>query len=214
MDRIERYKELRQAHKSLNTKLLDSLPKGSKGGSLFRAAARELGYHVKGDTIVFSSEAAIDRLYEFLLYVPRGSGKSVAQKFIEAPHDLTPDEEIILRKAVQTEPSLFRILGANRQAAQVRLDDILSDQPEVLLTDINMSQTARSGYLLFARILETPNVSFSSGTGMVFPEEDEPLLLKKCHRLRRVRNPALRSRKRFALFTALQEKSKIQISYE
>ncbi|MFO7976510.1 MAG: hypothetical protein R6V12_17965 [Candidatus Hydrogenedentota bacterium] len=213
MDTIERYKELREAHKSLNTKLLDSLPVGSKGGSLFRTAARELGYQVKEGTIVFSSEGAVDRLYEFLLYEPRKSGKSVAEKFLETEHDLTPDEEMILQKAVQTEPSLFRLVEVNKQAAQVRLSDILSDRPEVLITDINMSTTGRRGYLLFARILETPNVTFSSGTAMVFPPEDEPLLLKKYHRLRRVKNPFLRSRKRFALFTAMQERSGINIIY-
>jgi hypothetical protein len=210
---IKRYKKLRKAQKSLNTKLLDSLPDGAKGGSLFLTAARELGYQVKGDTIVFPSEAAMDRLYEFLLYVPSKNGKSMAEKFLETEHDLTPDEEMILRKALESEPSLFRVAGANKQAAQVRLHDLLSKRPEVLITDIHLSQTTRRGYLLFARILETPDVTFSSGTTMVFPEEDEPFLVKKCRQFRRVKNPFLRARKRFAFFAAMQEQSRIDILY-
>ena len=204
MDHIERYQELREAQSSVNNRLLDTLPEGQKGGKVLIAAARELGYEIVNDhTAALPSEAAIDRLYEFLLYEPGKTGKSRAQKLIEAEYDLDPDEEMVLRAAVASETSLYQVVAVDKSNATLRLHDLLRDRPDVTITDFAMSETARVGYLFFLRVIEIPEVSFCSGAAMAFLSEEKAFLLKKCKRLMKIRNPLMRSRKRYILFSEL-----------
>ncbi len=204
MDRIERYRELREAQKSLNSRLLDTLPEGERSSKVIMAAARELGYQiVDGQTVAFPSKSAMERLFDFLLYEPGKTGKSRTQKLLETEHDLSPDEEMVLRAAVASETSLYQVVAVDESNATLQLYDLLRDRPDVTITDFALSETARHGYLFFMRVIEASEVAFCSGAAMGFRSEEKAFLLKKCNRLKKIRNPLMRSRKRFILFSEL-----------
>ena len=215
---VEEYRRLRNAQKSLNSKLLDCLPRGARGNTVILSAARELGYYVKHNTIVFSSEAAMDRLYDFLIYEPNRDGKSVAQRFLEDrdKHDISPDEETVLRAAANSSTSLFKIVHADRVTKRVDLNDLLLERPVVSIYDINLAKTlqGKSNGLLFGRILVAGNIAFSSGATLLFTEGEESFLLKQCEQLHKIGNAALRSRRRVALFMKMERHSPIETRYE
>ena len=213
---LEKYRRLRNAQKSLNSKLLDSLPRGAKGTAILLSAARELGYPVQRNAIVFPSEAAMDRLYDFLIYEVTPSGKSVAQRFLEDrdKHDISADEETVLRTAANSSTSLFKIVHTDRVAKRLDLNDLLVERPEVGIYDINLATTLQSKGLLFGRIFVAGNIAFSSGAALFFTEGEESFLLKQCEQLHKIGNAALRSRRRFALFMKMERHSPIEIRYE
>ena len=207
MPGLEEYRKLRSAQKSLNSRVLRFLPEGAK---VINTAARELGYRVGKGAIVFPSEAAMDRLYDFLIYEPNRNGKSWVQRFFDSEHDIPLEEETVLRAAIASETSLFEVVAIERSASRIRLRDLLQERPDISITDISLSSTVNRKGLLFSRILAARETAFSSGTSIAFPSGDKAFLLKRCERLDKIRNASLRSRKRFALFVKLEKFSSIE----
>lgn len=210
MNHLKRYQELREAQKSLNNKLLGYAPQTNKKLSPNKAA-KALGYRIQDGAIVFPNEMAMDRLFDYMLYEPAPGGKSWAQRFLESGPDLPPDEAAVLRAAAKPESSLFKVVGVNRVACQLTLRDLLRDVPDVRLTDIGMASTFALNRLLFTRIFVADGITFSSGAGIAFAEDQEAFVLKRCKRLQKIKNPAIRSRKTFALFVELEKHSTIEM---
>ena len=159
-------------------------------------------------------QAAMDRLYDFLIYEPNRSGKSLAGRFFDSEHDIPLEEETVLCAAIASEISMFEAVAIDRSTKRIRLHDLLQERPDVSITDIGFSSTVSCNGLLFARIFTVGETAFSSGASMGFPGGDKAFLLKQCERLDRIKNVALRSRKRFALFVKLEKLSSIETVYE
>jgi hypothetical protein len=213
MPALDRYQEIRAEQRSLNSKLLQALPKSTKGNNYIVRAARDLGYRVRDAVIVFPGEEAMDRLSDYMIYERLWNGKSTAERFRESNPDLTSLEHEILQATIASETSLYEITELDKTAHRALVIDLLQDRPPFWLTDAGMSATFRRGTLLFARMLSVEGYTMASGAGIAFGPNDKPFLLDKVKKLDRIKNAALRSRKRFALFVDLEKYSKVRLVY-
>lgn len=211
---IEKYKKFRADQILMNARLLDALPKGVKGNRMIYTAAREIGYRVVKQEICFPDEYAVDRLYDFLIYEPIMSGKSVAQKFYESSHDISATEKVLLQAMIASKTSLFEVVDVDRPGKRFLLHDLLDSSDDIWLTDINFSSTVLEHIMFFARIFTIDDISFTSGASVCFIANDKEFLLKRCAKLKRIKNTSIRSRKRYALFMELEKYSQIKTLYE
>lgn len=210
---IEEYRRLRADQTAINRRLMDSLPPGNKGRNMLLAAAKEIGYRVAGGGIDLTNEASADRLQEYMFYEPRLDGKSLAQRFLESAPEISPGEEAVLRAAIASETSLYEVTEIDDLGCRLKFCDLLRDAPPLWITDINLSRTVSGRGLLFTRIITVGEISFTSGAAVGFPWDDKLFLLKKYQAVANIRNPAARSRKRYALFIGLGKYSNIEIRF-
>lgn len=213
MATVHDYQRFRAAQQSLNTKLLDSLPQGSKGRSVINGVARELGYKVKDGTIVFPRQESLDRLSDSLIYDPGKDGKSAAQRCLEKGSAVSRDEEAVLRAAVASETSLYEVVDARRSEKRLLVHDLLRERDDLWAFDVGFSRTVTKSVLLFARVFTVGDVSFFSGGSVCFDPELKEFLLKKSQKLKKIRNEGLRARKRFALFIDMEKHSGHKVEY-
>lgn len=214
MPTIEEYQKLRKAQKSLNKRLLNSLPKAPKGRAMLQKTAKELGYRVKGDTIVFASEESVDRLFDFLIYEVDASGQSVARRFLASDPVLPLEESLVLGAVTTSTTSLYGIADIDAAHNRFLARDLLHDRGDLWITDIGLSSTITRRMLLFGRVFEVGGICFVSGSGVCFDAGDTHFLLMKYKQLEKIKNVALRSRKRYVLFMRLALNSSIEIRYE
>ena len=192
---------------------MDFLPTGKAGKDLILATARELGYRVKGGTINFESEEAMDRLCSFLLYEPQKNGKSIAQLYLESLPAISPVEKAILHAAAASTTALYEIVEVDARKKRLLLHNLLETCEDFWVWDIGLSATAKRGYLIFGRIFRVDEIAYFCGSEIAFPPEEKIILLNKCARLERIRNEYIRSRKRFILFLQLEKKTSLKTKY-
>ncbi len=214
MTEVEEYLRLREAQKSLNKKLLDSLPNGIKGGSMIQRVAKELGYRVKNSTIIFDTEASVDRLYEFLVYEADARGSSVASKYLASGAELPREESLVLRAAAGAAASLYAVTGIDPARKRLCMRDLLRQRDDCWITDVQLSGTITQHGLMYTRVFEVGQICFMSGAALCFEASERDFLLAKCRQLDKVKNVHLRSRKRYALFVRLAKLSSIETRYE
>jgi hypothetical protein len=172
------YLQLRAACTSLANKVL-AATQWSKA-ELARAA-RFLGLPTPGGVLVFESETNAAAFADLHMGEFRASGESLIDQFDPAGADLTPLEGAVFRAWQRSRASLFRTVKVLPDTHQVRLRDLLEpERPEVLLTDIHLSeslQRLRMETLLFLRVVEVGGICMSSGFCFVFsPVQSERLL--------------------------------------
>ena len=204
MDTVEIYKELRSAGLKVNSMLWEAVPDGPEGRRLILSAAKELGYPVSGRRMELPSVEAEDRLKEMVLHEPRSNGQSIARQFLESGPPLAPKERLVLEALASRPASLHEVLAIDPDKKQALLADLLDGEEEFWVTDLNFSATATRGMLLYARILHVKGISFASGASMGYPARSKEVVVKKLGDLSRLKNPHIRSRKRFALAVKLE----------
>jgi hypothetical protein len=188
------------------------LPTGPSGRQIFLQTAKELGYRVKDGAIIFSSEVAMDRLCDFLIYEPTlPQGKSLAQQYLESGPDIPEIETAVLRAAAVARTSLFETVEIAPSESRFLVRDLLQECSDFWITDINLSRTIKPGGLIFTRVLQVNEICFSTGAAVCFGPESKQFLLRKNERIEKIKNPVLRSRKQLVLFVSLEKFSSITL---
>lgn len=213
MATLEDYRRLRDAQKSLNRTLLDRLRNQPRGSDILTRAAKEIGYRVRNGAIMFDSEAAVDRLCDYLIYEPEANRKSIAQRYLDSKPVLQNEEMQVLQAAAVATTSLYQVDDIDRANKRFRVRDLLRDRPDLWLTDVGLSSTLTRRILLFARVFEIGDIAFVSGAAIAFESGDKAFLLEMAKSLDRIKNEALRARKRYALFVRLERISSIETTY-
>jgi hypothetical protein len=142
-------------------------------------AARKMGLLVKGRKLLFDHDAEMDTLSDFYLNDFRPRGKRVVDCYQIGNQAASAEEGELLQALRGARASLFQIEGSDENLCEVYLQDAVDlQQPEVALTDINLSRTARTGDLLFCRLLNVQGIWMSSGNFFPFGAESREMLLQ------------------------------------
>jgi len=212
--RFDDYQRLREALKSLSSRLLNFERTHSRGRDALLVAAKYLGYNVEGKNIYFPDSAGMDQLMDFFIYEPTATMRSVAQRYLDTQPDIPSDEYAVLEAAADSSTSLYQVIEAQPKKSRLLVRDLLHDRDDFWIMDSAMSATAPADLLIFMRVFHVGDISFSSGATIPFPLSDKDYLLAQCEKVRKIKKSAMRSRKRFAVFTKLGKQSPIKPLYK
>lgn len=180
---IEKYRNIRTVGMELNGEFLKCLHPND-----MRIAMRALGV-LKGDKIVLSSDADMDRCYDFVVHNFRNSaGSNLIDIYAEKNSDLSGVEKEIIEASLASKSSLFKIVDIDPHAQTLELADLIGTGDNINVLDIGFSSNSASKYLLmYSRIISFDDFKMTSGAPLLFhPEYKETLLDKYKQKMKKV----------------------------
>ena len=195
---IETYKRVRAAGHSLFPKINETSQ--SREFDMLKAA-KKMTLPIQRQTIIFDGETETAALMDFFFHEFRKGGR----RLIDCcqPVALTPDEQDVLAAHRLAQTSLFEILARDAKRAEVRLGNLLfPEQPEVILSDVSMSQTGwnLAMPLLFLRVVACQGIAMSSGSNFTFQPDQRNRLLEGYARRMETVAASEQSERRFIFF--------------
>jgi len=209
-DRLERYRRYREVGQGLNTKIL----RECTDREAILESAQLLGIERDGDAILYDAESHTNVHYEFLLNEYRQNGQTAVEQYYEQERWESDVEHTILEALLEAETSLFKVTAVDGSDKHLIVTDLLSDDDnELRVTDVNLSETAEPGTLLFFRLVSYDEFNMTSGVSFPFPADEEDRLLGEYeHRADRVDSQP-ESIQRFVAFFELYRDYGIHIQY-
>jgi hypothetical protein len=206
-DQYETYREVGQ---QLNSKLLDAYSEQE----LILNSAESLGIDHDGTHIFYDVESDMAVHYEFMLYEYRRDGLTAAEHYHKEGHWDTETERTVLEATIDADTSLFEIDAVDATDDRIVVTDILNDCEEVSIVDINLSQTAEPGVLLFFRPVRYEEFTITSGVSFPFPGDHKDRLQTEYENRVNPADPQSTSLQRFVTFYDLYCDYGIHMQYE
>lgn len=206
-DQYETYREVGQ---QLNSKLLDAY----SDQELILNSAESLGIDHDGTHIFYDFESDMTVHYEFMLYEYRRDGLTAAEHYHNEGHWDTEIERTVLEATINADTSLFEIDAVDATDNRIVVADILNDGEEVSIVDINLSQTAKPGVLLFFRPVRYEEFTITSGVSLPFPGEHKDHLQTEYEDRVNSADSQSTSLQRFVTFYDLYRDYGIHMQYE
>ncbi len=166
--------------------------------------AKQMTLPTSGRTLIFDDEAMQNAFFDFWFHEYRVNGKSLVESVDPVAAELDPLETEVLEAHRHARTSLFLTNAVLPGRHQVRLRDLLDlDQPEVLLTDLGMSDwiyRAGTQVAMFSRLMVVRDITMTAGFNFSFNPARVPGILDACRkRLKKVPAAEL-SAARFVFF--------------
>jgi hypothetical protein len=156
---LDRYRVLRRAGISLNTKLVKQLKKQA-----IKSCAKKLGLWVD-NSVVLHTEEEMPILLDYALHNYRDQGQTAVELYLaQAPTDLDPDERLVLEARAK---SRYTIVMVNNVVANLGINaqDIFY-RDSLFLTDQSASLSSYPGLLLATRLVSLPGFVVTSGAAL------------------------------------------------
>jgi hypothetical protein len=206
---IDRYKTYREVGTQLNSDILEAY----SDRELIVDTATELGIEFDGLNLAYEFESQMPVHFEFALYEYRRNRTTAAERYLEEERWGSETEREILEATVDAVPSLFEVESLSESGPRLTVTDLLNDREERELLDINLSQTADPGTVLFFRPVRYEELTTTSGVSFPFPAEEKTHLLAKHDRRVAPDESKSVSRQRFVAFHDLYRDHGIYIQY-
>jgi hypothetical protein len=133
-----------------------------------------------GQKIVLENDEEINFLIDFYLHEFLSNGRTMLERYRADYTDLEAIEIKYLDAAKASYTSLFEVKNVNSTESTVTVIDLLSSSEDPLsVININLSKTAKLGYVIFSRLLPYDEFNAFSGMYAVFDEGNNRGLLKR-----------------------------------
>jgi hypothetical protein len=193
---IAKYKKYKKISNALSSKILDEFIDDRSLSFI-----SQLMGVMQGKALILESEIEADFLMDFNLFEYQVDGKHLPQRYLEKRTDISPEEAEIIEAYFGSYTSLFKLVGVDRESATITLIDLLNHQKEVKVIDINLSRTASTNLLMFARIIPLQDLNMLSGVLSMFSADMEKYLLRQSKiMMRRVKSQSESIRRYIAFF--------------
>jgi hypothetical protein len=209
MSGLDRYERYRQVGQQLNSEILAAY---SDRELILRSAA-DLGIDFDGMNLEYESESEMSVHFEYAIYEYRRDGKTAAERYFEAERWDTDMERAVLEATLDADTSLFEIETVSESEARLTVADLLNDGREQQLLDVNLSQTATPGTVLFCRPVTYEEFIVTSGVSLPFPGDETERLLSEYDQRVDPTDSRAASRHRFVTFHDLYREYGIHIDY-
>jgi hypothetical protein len=210
MDRLERYRRYREIGQELNSKILSECT----DQEAILESARLLGIERDDDAILYDTELDMTVHYEFLLNEYCQNGQTAVRKYYDRERWETETEQTILEALLEAETSLFKIIAIDDIDKHLIVTDLLSDDDnEIRVTDVNLSETAELGVLLFFRLVPYEEFNMTSGVSFPYPADEEDRLLHEYKQRTSHIDSQFTSVQRFVAFFDLYRDYGIHVQY-
>lgn len=176
---LKEYQRYRKTGRNLNHKIIDAY----LNEAILEKAATMLKLGQKRQ-LILDSEDDLSVLMDFALYeIPQEGGKNAVERYAEEKGGINALERELLAAMIKAQTGLFKVRQILRNKQQIILENLISPEASVALTDINFSQTLRDGLIVFFRPVCTTKFTMTSGIAFVFPVELEQELILRWKRL-------------------------------
>lgn len=207
---IKKYKKYRRVGQDLNNRVREV----SLKEEAFEEATALLGIR-QGRTIILDNEDDIAAVMDFALNDCRWQGKNAVERYQEEVGGKTASERELLSGMLAAYTSLFRIESVRTAARTLTLTDLLAAESDpVIIIDINLSETAVPGLLLFFRLVPLADFNMSAGAAFVFPANQERYLLRQHKAIMRKVKSEDTAVQRYVAFFKLNQRAGLEIGYE
>jgi hypothetical protein len=209
------YQEIRAAGKAMHSKAL-----GATKHLDFHPAriAKRMTLPTSGRTLIFDGEVAQNAFFDFWFHEYRVNGKSLVESVDPVAAGLEPLEVEVLAAHRHARSSFFQTEAVSPGEHQVRLRDLLEpDRPEVLLTDIGLSDSMdrmRARLALFCRLVVVRGITMTSGFSFGFEPERVPGILQAHRQKMKKVLPADLSEARFVFFFQKHRQLGVEQEYQ
>lgn len=205
----------RNLGKVLNQKIMDT----SLSADVLQKAASLLGIQ-RGNTLIFREEDETSVLMDFALHDILVDGKrNTIQLYKDTVGWKDELEHKLLDALLSSRTSLFKVFAISHDEYTLYLKDVLQNRDYELpsyeptmrdlvgtnLVDVNLSQTALPGVLLFTRVVPFEEFSMTGGAGFVFDGQLQRFLSKRCKVLERKIRYEHEPARRYVAFYKLNE---------
>lgn len=178
---LKEYQRYTEVFRELNHKILDAY----FDETTLEKAMRMLRLG-KNRILILDSEDDLSVLMDFALYeVRQRDGKNSIERYAEEKGGANAIEKELLAAMVKAKIGLFKVNQFLREERQIVLENLITPEAPVILTDIHFSQTMRDKLLVFFRPVRTTKVTMTSGVAFAFPVELEQELTAHWRRLER-----------------------------
>lgn len=198
---VKKYREYRKVTKDLVQTVLEKFVDNQS----LRFAGRLMGI-LQQKTFMLESEEDMDFVMDFCLFEYQINGKNLWQRYQEEVAAPSEIEAEIIQASLLAYSSLFTILETDPEHGSVTLLDLFNDGKEIQIIDINLSETAEDGFIIFVRIIPFADFNMTSGIFCVFPENAERSLLKKIKIMMKKVKSEMESVQRFVAIFKLNKK--------
>jgi hypothetical protein len=200
--RIQKYQQYRGIAQQLSEKVIEKFTDNQS----LKVVGKLLGI-TEGKTVMLDSEEELNFITDFSLFEYQVEGKNFVQRYQEDETAKKTEIEMeILTAQSLSYTSLFKITETDPVNATVTLSDLLNNNQELKIININLSQTAYPGLLIFTRIEPFADFNVSSGMFALFSGDSERSLLKKMKIMMRKIKSDSESVQRFVAFFKLNRK--------
>jgi hypothetical protein len=200
--RIQKYQQYRGIAQKLSEKVIEKFTDNQS----LKVVGKLLGI-TEGKTVMLDSEEELNFITDFSLFEYQVEGKNFVQRYQEDETAKKTEIEMeILTAQSLSYTSFFKITETDPVNATVTLSDLLNNNQELKIININLSQTAYPGLLIFTRIEPFADFNVSSGMFALFSGDSERSLLKKMKIMMRKVKSDLESVQRFVAFFKLNRK--------
>ncbi len=172
---LQEYKQLRHVGMHLS----DEIPRLYGLDESLPKITRVLGVG-QGRKLILENEEEINFLIDFYLHEYLSNGQTMLARYRAEHSELKPIEIKYLDAAQDSYTSLFKVTAVNMKESSVTVIDLLSSSDEpISVTNINLSKTAKLGYIIFSRLLPYDTFNAFSGMFAIFEEGSDRSLLKR-----------------------------------
>ena len=200
--RIRKYQQYRGNAQKLSEKVIEKFTDNQS----LKVVGKLLGI-TEGKTVMLDSEEELNFVMDFSIFEYQVEGKNFVQRYQEDETAKKTEIEMeILTAQSLSYTSFFKITETDPVNATVTLSDLLNNNQDVQIININLSQTAYPGLLIFTRIEPFADFQASSGMFALFSEVSERSLLKKMKIMMRKVKSDSESVQRFVAFFKLNRK--------
>ena len=200
--RIRKYQQYRGNAQKLSEKVIEKFTDNQS----LKVVGKLLGI-TEGTTVVLDSEEELNFVMDFSIFEYQVEGKNFVQRYQEDETAKKTEIEMeILTAQSLSYTSFFKITETDPVNATVTLSDLLNNNQDVQIININLSQTAYPGLLIFTRIEPFADFNAASGMYALFSEVSERSLLKKMKIMMRKVKSDVESVQRFVAFFKLNRK--------
>ena len=133
-----------------------------------------------GKNIVLESDEELNFIIDFLLHEYEENGQTLLNRYREDHPDADSLTLEYLNAGKNSYTSLFKVISTQPAEMSLTISDLLNPSDETLtVLNINLSKTAKPGYVMFSRLLPYAEFNGFSGMFAVFEPGGDRALLKR-----------------------------------
>ena len=172
---LKQYNQLRQVGKYLS----EEIPRIYGLDDSLTETVRVLGIG-QGKKIILENEEEMNFVIDFYLNEFLSNGQTLLERYRADHPKIKPIELAYLDAAKASYTSLFKVIDVKPKENSIVVIDLLSESEQpITVININLSKSAKPGYVLFSRILPYEHFNAFSGMFAVFDEASDKALLKR-----------------------------------
>lgn len=171
----DHYNQLREVGKRLSVEI----PQAYDLEKAVPTITRTLGIG-HGKNIVMESEEELNFFIDFLLHEYQENDQTLLERYRADHHEADSLLVEYFDAGKNSYTSLFKVIATHPEEMSLTFSDLLNPADETLtVLNINLSKTAKPGYVVFSRLLPFADFNGLSGMFAVFEPGGDRALLKR-----------------------------------